>query len=485
LIRSLNSQKAYSKTWVQGYLTVFITLTLTVVLALCLTLIEGVRRNTIRLEAECAVDAGMNSVLAEFHRELFAQYDLLFVDTSYGTSTPSYERTASRLEKFVKRNLGEDEILLSAISGDLLEMHLEETKVLGVSVASDQCGASLRRQIAEYMYEKTGVVYFEKLLEWVNIIEKNSLRESSWLSRSEEAEKQLNIWVEEAQKKYPDKKISVDGWFQKVLWALRGGILNLTVDMEELSHQSITAENYLSHRKLLTGTTGLREAISGQASWEQFLVQEYILEKTGRYGQEKEGSLLKYQTEYILAGLESDIDNLKAVADALFVVREGANVLHIMGCDDKMSVIQEISDGLAAAIMMPEASPVIQILVIAAWAGIESVYDVKMLLAGEEVPLIKTQEQWIFGWDAAVANKTDRQAHQIGLCYADYLRIFMMLQDVETMTDRMMDIIEMDIRQTPGNEWFRLDGCIDCLKVQFEITGKNGYTYEITRKYGY
>ena len=50
---------------------------------------------------------------------------------------------------------------------------------------------------------------------------------------------------------------------------------------------------------------------------------------------------------------------------------------------------------------------------------------------------------------------------------------------------RSMDIAEMDIRQTKGNESFRLDQCVDYLKVSFGFTGDRGQTYVFTRTMRY
>ena len=66
----------------KGYITVFLTLSLTLILSLVFTVIEGARISAIRMKFECVADIGMNSVLAEYHRELLEQYELLFVDMS-------------------------------------------------------------------------------------------------------------------------------------------------------------------------------------------------------------------------------------------------------------------------------------------------------------------------------------------------------------------------------------------------------------------
>ncbi len=68
----------------KGYLTVYLALVMTVLISFLLLLIMGAKRNTVRCEAEIAFDNSMQSVLAEYHREMWKQYDLLYIDTSYG-----------------------------------------------------------------------------------------------------------------------------------------------------------------------------------------------------------------------------------------------------------------------------------------------------------------------------------------------------------------------------------------------------------------
>ena len=48
-----------------------------------------------------------------------------------------------------------------------------------------------------------------------------------------------------------------------------------------------------------------------------------------------------------------------------------------------------------------------------------------------------------------------------------------------------MDIMEMDIRLTEGNEHFRMDGCIDYLEIAVTARSAYGYTYELKHAKGY
>ena len=50
---------------------------------------------------------------------------------------------------------------------------------------------------------------------------------------------------------------------------------------------------------------------------------------------------------------------------------------------------------------------------------------------------------------------------------------------------RSLDIVEMDIRQTPGNEHFRIDQCISYLKVGFGFSDAGKREYVFDRAMGY
>lgn len=471
----------------KGYLTVFLSLILTVTISLCLTLIEGARRNTMVLEAECVTDTGMNSILAEYHRELLNQYELFFIDTSYGTVRPSYENTAEHLQAYMNLNFCGDLKLLPVFSRDFLGMEAAKIKVLEVSAASDEGGAVLRRQINEYMKEKTGIGYIEKILGWMETVNTCGLNSGDTGRQEEEAWKTLEAWEAKAEEEGLEIQ-EVDNPAAALKTYKKAGILNMVADAEKLSRNRVVLTEYFSSRTALKGT-GMNPAWNySDGPAELILFHEYILDKTGRYGLPKEGGALAYQTEYILGGKDNDIDNLRHVVNNMLALREAANVLHILSDEQKMSVVKQLSDALAALTTFPQTAPVFQVTLIAAWAYLESLRDVKVLLEDGKIPLLKSKEEWYFGFDSVgefqgtVETEGEKER---GLSYGDYLRIFLLLQDKETTTGRLMDIMEMDIRQTPGNRFFRMDGCIDSIGAEVKIYSGFGYEFTITRRYGY
>ena len=148
----------------KGYITVFLALSLTLILSLVFTVIQGARISAIRMKFECVADIGMNSVLAEYHRELLEQYDLLFVDMSYGGSQPSVGNTEAHLKNYMQKNLQPEGGFASGMGvRDFLAMSADNVHIGRYSIASDEEGAVLKRQITDYMSDYPIGAILEKI----------------------------------------------------------------------------------------------------------------------------------------------------------------------------------------------------------------------------------------------------------------------------------------------------------------------------------
>lgn len=471
-----------------GYLTIFLSLVLTVLLSLCLTLIVSARESTRRMAAEYVTDIAMNNVLAEYHRELLEQYDLFFIDTSYGTETASYENTGTRLKKYAAYNLGEEGLFLPFLYRDTLKMEMGEVSIEELSVATDQEGKVLRRQAVEVMREKFGITYLEKIGEWMTVVDTYELDSRDILAEEKAASEELLEWdgtILETSDGETELSVEVPG--EEIVSIWESGILNFVVeDVTKLSGKSAGETAYVSERELLQGT-GLPDVTEfADGWWEQLLFHEYILEYTGRYGQEKTEGLLQYQTEYILCGHRSDLDNLKDMVYRLLAFRAASDAAYLQSDEEKMSLVQGIASVLAVLLGVPDLEDLFQTILTLVWAMAESIYDVEQLLKGNRIPLLKTKKDWHYDIGAILdfswIGGDDKGS---GLCYEDYQRIFLCLQNKKTTTLRLMDVMEMDIRQTAGNRFFRMDGCVDSLKAAFSYNTRDEHCYIVTRRYGY
>lgn len=470
-----------------GYLTVFFSLILTVMLSLCLALLFGIKQNTARMEGECITDIAMNNVLAEYHRELLNQYNLFFIDCSYGNSYCSYRNTERHLMEYVQKNISADGVFAEEFLHNPSGLILQDIEITGVSIACDEGGAVLRRQAVDVMKQRIGLSYINQVKNWFFTVNQYGLNTKNLLEAEKQVVKKISDWddtiVGECLEQIEAGNIVPKIW--------ESGVLYFVLDNPEISAQTITPKYYLSGRKKLTGT-GMQPGVVFEDSFtDRLFFQEYILAYTGHYNKEKEDGLLSYQTEYILEGNRSDLKNLESVAERLLIIRGAANMVSLLGDNAKMSTAKTLGTLIATALLVPESEPLITALIEILWSMAEAIHDVAQLFLGKRIPLIKQNNDWYFSLDGLLdivfqKGWGDKSKDvESGLSYEDYLRILLCLEDEKLMTFRLMDIMEMDIRQTPGNEYFRMDGCLDGIKAVFTYIDGNGDAMEIERNYGY
>ena len=475
----------------KGYITVFLTLSLTLILSLVFILIEGARISAVRMKFECVADISMNSILAEYHRELLEQYDLLFVDMSYGGNYADIGNTEAHLKSYMQQNLRMEKngTGLGSVR-DFLAMDTGRVHIGQYSIASDEQGAVLKRQITDYMSDYPMGAVLEKLQLGVSDLERYGLE-----SRNIERERQsYEARIEEIG--LPTQEVE-EGVFEEIPLnnpadianATRSsGVLNLVLDdPSQVSAVKVALDNYISHRSYMRGTGMCEEAAAVSGEPNDLVFQAYLFEKCGFYGQEKDKFLLKYQIEYILSGQDTDWQNLEYIAKKLLRWREAANVLYILTDSAKIAEAEAMALALTAVTLCPELAEPVKYTILFAWAYVESLQDVKTLLAGGRVPICKTAADWKTGIGSIenVRGSLAEDSGGRGLSYEEYLRIMLFLQNGSTRTFRAMDIMEMDIRRTAGNARFRMDACFDTYVADLSVTSGFGYSYEMSRCYGF
>lgn len=475
----------------KGYITIFLSLSLTLILSLVFTVIEGARISAIRMKFECVADIGMNSVLAEYHRELLKQYDLLFVDMSYGTSILSVANTEEHLKRYVQENLQSYSENIFRSTRDFLDMSVEGIELIEYSIASDDDGDVLKRQISDYMADYP-------IGNLISRITGNTAQIEGYQMETRNVEGERESFQEQIEEIGLPMQEVEEGVYEEVPLdnpadiadATRSiGVLNLVVDdTDSISTIKIVPGQYISGRALMhgSGTCAEAEAVSGTS--DDILFLAYLFDKFGCYGDEKENSMLQYQLEYIIAGKDTDWQNLEKIAQRLLRWREVANVIYIMSDSAKIAEAEAMALTLTAVMLSPELAEPVKYLILFAWAYVESLQDVKDLLRGGRVPVYKSPADWKTGINSITnvrGSLKDTEENGRGLSYKEYLEIMLFLEDSHDRTFRAMDIMEMDIRKTPGNREFRMDGCFDTYRARLAVISGFGYSYEMERLYGF
>lgn len=479
----------------EGYLTVYLTLILTIVLSLYLALIEGARQNAFFLESECALDVGLNSVLAEYHRGLYERYNLFAIDTSYGNATPYLDNTRRHLSKYVEMNLSSEGVMLDwLLYKDFVAAFPDKVSITGARYMTDANGAVFRRRAAEAMGDEYNLDLYEELQNWLGVVESNKLTERDIAAEKRKLDKKLQSYDGEI--RYINEKefvtISVTNPTEALEKLRKKGILYLVChNPGAISSKAVNLTNLVEKRakagEVNQGNIDLEEQSNLTISLERFLFQEYLMHYMGHYNASVPDSALDYQIEYLIAGGSSDIANLKTVTGLLLGVREVANTIYLLEDEFSVALVETLATALAALMGIPEASEILEGIIIMGWAFSESVYDVQCLLEGERIPLMKDSESWHYGLDAALTFNIlkPHEPELAGLSYEDYLRIMMSVMNEDKLTMRAMNMIEADIRLMDGNECFRVDGCVDCLEAEVQYKSAYGYQCEIKRKKAY
>lgn len=475
----------------KGYITVFLALSLTLILSLVFTVIEGARISAIRMKFECVADIGMNSVLAEYHRELLEQYELLFVDMSYGGSHANIGNTEAHLRNYMQKNLKPEGGFGNGIGArDFLAMSVDAVHIGRYSIASDEAGAVLKRQVTDYMADYPVGAILEKINMGVAQIERFGLESRDVGAERAHYEAQIDeigLPVEEVEEGVFEE-VPLDNPADAANATRSIGVLNLVLENPSaVSAVKINGSNYISHRSRMQGTGVSAEASAVSGNVNELVFQVYLFEKFGYYKDEMEKSLLKYQIEYILAGKDVDWQNLEFVAKRLLLWREVANVIYILSDSAKVAEAKAAAGALAAVLMCPALLEPVAYTILFAWAYVESLQDVKTLLSGGRVPIMKTAADWKTGINSLTNVRGSLSADSAGqgLNYKEYLQIMLFLQNKEKRAYRAMDIMEMDIRRTPGNARFRMDACFDTYEAEMSISSRFGYAYEMSRSYGF
>lgn len=473
-----------------GYLTVYMAMCLGIILSLCLTLIDGVRRNGAALEAACVTDIGMQSILAEYHRQLLEQYNLFALDSSYGTASYGSYNTEAHLLGYLEKNIILDDVLASAFFyRDFLALQIEGVEMTGMSILTDGGGAVFRRRASEAVQDDVLLSALEEIREWTEVVSINGLDGADTKEEKQTLDRRLREY------EYEDEEGQMQTGVENptsVLEEIRSlGILRLVLeDDSQVSQNTLDLTGLVYSRmkqgKVSRGNLPLAAALWTEDLAERFFFQEYLLRYMGRYGKLDERDALCYQIEYLIAGNENDTDNLRSVANRLCTLREAANAMYLWSDSEKMQEVKAAAGLISAIVLQPQLAPVLEAAIVLGWAYAESVYDVKSLLSGGRIPLMKDKSSWHYSLQNALSGGLGEYTEEgKGLTYEDYLRIFLWLTNLEDLTGRAMDMVEADMRMTSGNENFCLDGCYDRVEFDIRMSSGFGYEFQLVRGRGY
>ena len=258
-----------------------------------------------------------------------------------------------------------------------------------------------------------------------------------------------------------------------VLQLKQNTLLSLVAgDASEISQKQVNLQESVSRRENHTGTMGVESRMGG---YEKVLVTEYLDHYFSNYLRPKENAALSYEMEYLLCGEDSDAANLEGTINRLLLMRETANIAAIVKDGTKRNEAKTLAELLAGFSGNPAIIFVVQCGIIAAWAYVESILDLRALLRGDKIALIKSDRQWTTNTKHLLESlKDDAKAINCenGLTYKQYIKQFVITMGNQKLAYRMMDVMEQNVRAVSGNEAVRMDDMV-CRIKSVEQYGAN------------
>ena len=448
----------------KGSVTIVLALMMTMFLMFCLVLVEGVRVYFFRTNAMQAVDLAEFSVLSEFQKELFEQYEVFFLDLDYEQGTEQIGILEQRIRTYLEKNTE------YVTTGSLFASNFKR--------ATDAGGNVFFTQAVNAQKTDRGYGILKDLLGNEESVEVDSIDLQKLLKEQEEQAEAIleglksdeegvgwNIDVELPDISFP----SVDALTEEVFGGLEG-----------ISKKSIDINERIEKRTLIKGVGQKEKGLKG----DQQLFHQYIMEHCNFYGASNENvwkDALEYQVEYMIAGEQSDIENLEDVMWRIFLLRSGGNYLFYKQDTEKQREARLKAKMVVGLLEEGVLLETVKEMFLIAMAIEEGISETKFIFAGGKVPLY---QKGIFSGFL--------------LGYESYLKLLLNVAGREKKILRCMDVIEMECRIQSGYKNLRMDHCVDGFELQWNyrfdrlftklpFSGGGIYESQITRKiyYGY
>lgn len=498
-------QATYKKQ--KGYLTIYLSLIFGVILSLLLALIEGAAIGASRLQAELVADLGMDSIFAEYNREVLSQYGLFFIDDSYGAKKGTVGNVRNHLANYMSYNMNPQKNLSFVGATNLLKLENPYLEIEEAAFATDNNGEVWKAQAVDYMKSKYGINLVKDISNQLVTVNSQNMLNRDITAEIENRKNEFNDYIngkEDIEETSIDRNQQSEEGFSfngfTGCWdELKGrGVLDSVVDdKSSISGKKVNLQEYVYSASKIGAVnkgTGLPAYVDKpDGITDELLYGEYLMTKCGNYLDKKDTGRLNYEIEYILFGKESDMFNLRECCERLVAMRMVSNFIFLHSDDGKFKKEEAytISAIICALCMVPELTDVLTEMILGIWAYAESILDVKCLLQGGKVSLLKDKNEWNLGLIELISmksfwSKSGKSSNKVtALSYQGYLRVFLATMNKETKLMRSLDIVEMNIRETEGNRYFRIDQCIDFLKVNFGFrdTRKNEFVFTRMMRY--
>lgn len=436
-------------------------------MGLILALMEVTKVHNMKSYKRISNEGAIHASFGEYNKLLMENYGLFTLDASYLSSQYDLNKVLDQVVYY---------------GGDLGEIEV-------VQLLSDDSGQAFVDQVVYYMENQYGLDYVSSFLgdsvSWEGL-EESGQESTGDLASSTEGMEELKDALELSEEEGASDLLG------ELSFLDASKILNFLMDDEDISRNSVNLAQLPTYRSLNVGYGSFTQ-ISRNDLLEKALLVEYALEKLSYASVQEEAvddtrELLLYQVEYLIGKESADADNLLEVLNKIILIRTPLNYTYLLQDSGKQAQAHTLATTLSVASvgLIPEA--VIHQALLWAWSYGESIMDAKSLLEGYGVPLVKSSDDWQLALSAILNLKksdVNENGNTQGLKYKDYLRILLYLEGGNSLSMRILDMIELTMQEKYEEHTFRVDQCVNRMHLRIEAEVGLGYTYRFPLEYSY
>lgn len=437
----------------------------------------------------------VESIFAEYQKELWEVYGIFALEGSYETGSYSEELLKERLAYYGAGGMDQE--------------------ITRIQLLTDQGASAFYEQVTAYMENKYGLDKVKKLVgqtdTWKAGEEALQNYERDGAKTKQELQELLSQKEELPEEENPLSHVAKLKSMPLVDLIMPKGRV--------MSKKSITLSEMVSHRKRNQGYGDFSDVAGQGSTISKLLFGEYVLEhfqmasdsvqsgsgdsvsgnsvggdfSNGNLGDMAGARSLDYELEYILEGHASDRENMETVASKLLMVRFVPDYAYIQTDSEKKAEAEAAALTLCTVIGLPELAEGAAQGILLAWAYGEAIMDIRTLISGGKVPLVKNAEDWKLslsglmqlggaGENVAADSGKDMES---GLTYREYLRMLLFLKSQDEVGMRTLDMVEQNLKIRYGQTFFRADACISRVEFHSTCNLRRGIMYDFPTYFGY
>ncbi len=168
-------------------------------------------------------------------------------------------------------------------------------------------------------------------------------------------------------------------------------------------------------------------------------------------------TVMEYEQEYLIIGGDTDDENVKDIVNRTLFIRTAMNYLSLLTDQTARGKALATATAMVGFTGCGPLVTVVKHVILMGWGFEEALVDVGALMQGKSVPLFKKASNFSVRFEELLSiNKTliqtkikrlpEKGDSLLSLTYEDYLNFYMLMVGPDTLSYRMMDLIQENTR---------------------------------------